>query len=289
MTNVAIQKVVQARRDPGRALQALMSRERPSTPVPSSKFLTIAADHPARGAFAAGPDSRAMADRWDLLERISIALSVPGVDGYLGNADTIEDLALMGALNQKWIFGSMNRGAVLGAAWELDDRPTGYTPDGIAQTDLTGGKMLLRIDPNDPGSLNTLEWAGKAVSSLAARQRIAMVEPFISEQTGNQVINDLSADSVVTSASIASGLGNTSSYTWLKLPDTDNLEKLARSTTLPIVILGGEVKDDQDATLERWRKMLELPTVIGLVIGRSLLYPPSGDVRSAVESAASLI
>jgi hypothetical protein len=32
-----------------------------------------------------------------------------------------------------------------------------------------------------------------------------------------------------------------------------------------------------------------LPTVKGLVIGRSLLYPPNGDVAGAVDAAVSLL
>lgn len=289
MNNEVIREVIEARRTPGAAREALLQRKKPAQEFPQGKFLIIAADHPARGAFTAGADTRAMANRWDLLDRVSTAVKVPGVGGYLGSADTVEDLALMHALDEKWVFGSMNRGAVLGARWELDDRHTGYTAESIAQLDLTGGKMLVRIDPDDSGSLNTLEWAGHTVSELAARQRIAMVEPFMSHRLDHKVTNDLSTDAVVTSAAIASGLGDTSSYTWLKLPDTENVEQLAEATTLPIVILGGEVKNDEAATFARWEKLVSLPNVIGLVVGRSLLYPPSGDVRSAVERAAEIV
>lgn len=289
MSNTQIDDLIRRRRVPGAGYEALKNRVVPMEPLPDGKFLFIAADHPARGAFAAGHDPLAMADRWDLLGRITEALSVPGVEGYLGCADTIEDLALMGSLDNKWVFGSMNRGAVLGSLWELDDRLTGYSSKGIADANLTGGKMLLRLDGSDRGSLNTLETAGRVVSELASDKRIAMIEPFISEQQGGRVVNDLSTDAVVESAAIASGLGDTSSYTWLKLPDTEGTERLARSTTLPIVILGGEVKDDEAATFRRWSKLLALPNVIGLVIGRSLLYPPSGDVRAAVEMAAQIL
>ncbi len=287
--NSEIQQIITARRQPGAASQALISRKLPDTLVPERPFLVIAADHPARGAFAVGSDHLAMADRWDLLGRIRSALAVPGVDGYLGCADTIEDLALLGALEKKWVFGSMNRGAIIGADWELDDRQSGYDVEGIVEANLAGGKMLLRIDPHDRGSLDTLEWAGRMVSGLARAQKIAMIEPFMSNRQHGRVTNDLSTDAVVTSVAIASGLGTTSSYTWLKVPDTEDIERLARSTTLPIVILGGEVKNDEEATFARWEALLELPNVIGLVIGRSLLYPPSGHVEESVARAARLV
>jgi hypothetical protein len=61
------------------------------------------------------------------------------------------------------------------------------------------------------------------------------------------------------------------------------------ATTLPTLLLGGEVSDDPDATYARWARALRLPTVRGLVVGRSLLYPPDGDVVGAVDIAAGLL
>jgi hypothetical protein len=61
------------------------------------------------------------------------------------------------------------------------------------------------------------------------------------------------------------------------------------ATTLPALILGGEVSADQDGAFDQWHQALKLPTVKGLVIGRSLLYPPDGDVAAAVDAAVSLL
>ena len=61
------------------------------------------------------------------------------------------------------------------------------------------------------------------------------------------------------------------------------------ATTLPALILGGEVPSDAEAAFSQWSKALSLPTVHGLVIGRSLLYPPGGDVAAAVDRAVSLL
>ena len=90
------------------------------------KALIIAADHPARGSLRAGADPLAMADRADLLMRLCVALARPGVTGVLGTADILEDLLLLGALHDRSVFGSMNRGGLAGASFELDDRFTGY-------------------------------------------------------------------------------------------------------------------------------------------------------------------
>jgi hypothetical protein len=88
---------------------------------------------------------------------------------------------------------------------------------------------------------------------------------------------------------VAAGIGNTSAYTWLKVPVVEEMERVMAATTLPALLLGGEVSSAQDAAFESWRKALKLPTVQGLVIGRSLLYPPHDDVAAAVDTAVGLL
>jgi hypothetical protein len=88
---------------------------------------------------------------------------------------------------------------------------------------------------------------------------------------------------------VAAGLGTTSAYTWLKVPVVDDMEHVMAATTLPALLLGGEVSADQGAAFARWREALKLPTVHGLVIGRSLLYPPDDDVAAAVDAAVGLM
>jgi hypothetical protein len=41
--------------------------------------------------------------------------------------------------------------------------------------------------------------------------------------------------------------------------------------------------------MARWQAALRLPTVHGLVAGRTLLYPPDDDVAAAVDAAVSLL
>ena len=153
--------------------------------------MIVAADHPARGALRAGADPLAMADRADLLDRLCTALARPGVDGVLGTADILEDLLLLGALDDKVVIGSMNRGGLAGTAFEIDDRFTGYDAASIAAAGFEGGKMLLRIDPDDAGTAPTLEACAQAVSDLAGTRLMAMVEPFISHRVDGRVRNDL--------------------------------------------------------------------------------------------------
>lgn len=277
-------------RDPDRiARAAARRRRRDSLLGDSGRLMIIAADHPARGSLAAGGRPFAMADRGDLLDRLCVALSHPRVDGVLGAADVIEDLLLLGALEDKIVIGSMNRGGIAGSAFELDDRFTGYDSSAIAEWGFDGGKMLLRIDAADAASAATLESCGHAVSALAARRLMALVEPFIAHRLHGSVSNDLTPEAVIRAISIASGLAVTSAYTWLKVPVVGDMERVMATSNLPALILGGEVSADQDAAFARWAAALRLPTVKGMVVGRSLLYPPDDDVAAAVSAAAGLL
>ena len=67
------------------------------------------------------------------------------------------------------------------------------------------------------------------------------------------------------------------------------MERVMASTTMPALILGGEVNKDADAALGSWKRALAIPNVRGLVIGRSLLFPPSGDVAAVVDEAVGLL
>lgn len=277
---------------PGAIADAAAVRARRPLLGDNGRMMIVAADHPARGALAAGANPLAMANRTDLLERLCIALQRPGVDGVLGTADILEDLLLLGALENKVVIGSMNRGGLAGADFELDDRFTGHRAEDIERLRFDAGKLLLRLDLTDPGSLNTMHGAAEAINDLAERGLMAMVEPFLSHRVDGKVRNDLSVEAVARSISIASGLGGTSAHTWLKVPVVDDIDQIGRAleaTTLPTVLLGGEVSADPAATHERWHKALQLPNVRGLVVGRTLLYPHDDDVAGAVDAAVGLL
>jgi DhnA family fructose-bisphosphate aldolase class Ia len=291
--SISIPDLVTVRaRHPEAVAEAAARRIRRPLLGDSGRLMIVAADHPARGALGVGDRRTAMANRADLLERLCIALSRPGVDGVLATADILEDLLLLGVLDGKVVMGSMNRGGLSGAAFEMDDRFTGHRAEDIARLRFDAGKLLLRIDYDDPGSLTTLESTARAIDDMAARQLPLFVEPFISRRVDGKVRNDLSAEAVTRSIAISSGLGGTSAYTWLKLPvtdDPDDMAEVLETSTLPTVLLGGEVGDDQEGAYEKWRKALRLPTVQGLVVGRSLLYPADGGVETAVDTAVGLL
>jgi DhnA family fructose-bisphosphate aldolase class Ia len=184
----------------------------------------------------------------------------------------------------------MNRGGLQGAVFELDDRFTAYDADTIAANGLDGGKMLTRIALDDPGTASTLEASGTAVTALARHGLMAMVEPFMAvRRDATRVQNLLDPDAVIDSIHIAAGLGATSARTWLKLPVVEEMERVLDATTLPCLLLGGDPQGDPAQTYAEWGRALGHPSAAGLVVGRALLFPPDGDVASAVDVAADLV
>jgi hypothetical protein len=274
---------------PAAVAEAAATRRRRPLLAARGQLMLVAADHPARGALGVRGDAMAMADRYDLLERLVTALGRPGVDGVLGTADILEDLLLLGALDDKVVVASMNRGGLAGARFELDDRFTAYDADSVAAAGFEGGKMLCRIDLDDPGTASTLQACARAITGLAGHGLMAMVEPFVSRRVEGKVRNDLSTEAVVRSVAIAAGLGATSAYTWLKLPVVADMATVMAATTLPTLLLGGDPDASPEQTYAEWEKALALPGVRGLVVGRTLLYPQDGDVAGAVDTAAKLV
>ncbi|GJF10251.1 aldolase [Mycolicibacterium cyprinidarum] len=274
--------------DPDAINRAWNARTTRPTVRGDGRLMIVAADHPARGALAVGDRPTAMNSRTDLLDRLRAALADPGVDGVLATSDILDDLLLLGALEDKVVFSSFNRGGLAGATFELDDRMTGATAAATAAAKMNGGKMLCRIDLEDSGTVATMAACARAVDELAAHRLISMLEPFMSSRVNGKVRNDLSPDAVIKSVHIAQGLGATSAYTWMKLPVVDEMDRVMDSTTLPTLLLGGDPADP-DETFASWEKALELPSVRGLIAGRTLLYPPDDDVASAVATAASMV
>jgi DhnA family fructose-bisphosphate aldolase class Ia len=269
--------------------QRLVNRQRRTLLEGDGRLFIIAADHPARGSLGVGHDPMAMADRYGLLERLAVALSHPGVDGVLGTPDIIDDLALLGLLDNKIVVGSMNRGGLRGSSFEMDDRYTGFDVPTMVASGIDFAKALIRINLSDPSTARTLETTAHAVTESSRAGLPIMLEPFVSVWADGRIVNQLDPDSVITSIAIASGLGASSAYTWMKLPVVEDMERVMAATTMPTVLLGGDSGEDPEETFAAWEDALTLPGVRGLTVGRTLLYPPDGNVADAVDTAARLV
>ena len=278
-------------RHPERIAAARSDRRRRPLLGDDGHLFLVAADHPARGANGVGADPMAMADRRDLLGRIVTALRHPRVDGVMASVDILDDLAVLGALDDAVVVGSMNRGGLLGSAFELDDRMTSYDAASLADAGYEGGKMLVRIDDDDPGTLETMTQVAAAISDLSARGLMAMVEPLPYRRPADGgpatlVKND---DALIRAIGITSALGTSSAHTWMKLPAWGDVERIMAATSMPTLLLGGAPSGDPDADRAEWRRALAVPPVRGYPIGRSLRYPPDGNVAAAIDAAAAVL
>jgi DhnA family fructose-bisphosphate aldolase class Ia len=253
------------------------------------RLLIVAADHTARGVFTVGTQRDVMSDRGELLRRLMVALSRPGVDGVLATSDILEDLAILGALNDKLAIGAVNRGGLAGSSFEIDDRLTGYDVASLVRSGLDGGKVLLRICLEDEQTAGALERTAALVDAAAEAGMRILVEPFMAGWVDGKLRTSLDAASVAHSVAISSGLGGSSAYTWLKIPVVAEMERVVAATTLPMLLLGGDSPSDPERTYATWADALHLPGVRGLVVGRSMLYPNDGDVAANVDIAARLV
>jgi len=291
ITDTAFTELLRVRaEDPEAVSRTALHRRRVDAAdlVRAGDLLIVAADHPARGKLRIGDDPIAIGDRRDLLDRVTTALAHPRVDGVLATADVVEELLLLEALDDKLVVGSMNRGGLQGSAWELDDRFTGYDAAHLVAAGLDGGKMLLRIDLDDPGTNPTLAACAAAVTALADAGLMALIEALGVRRgsTGEPAVSPRVEDQV-RALSVASGLGASSARTWLKIPADGDIARITAATTLPVLLLGGDPADE--GVFAQWEDALSLPTVRGLVAGRPLLYPPDGNITGALDRTARLL
>lgn len=281
--------------DPKAILAHAHHRKRRRELTHDGKLVILAADHPARMVVDTGGEDGLIGNRRDYLARIFQVLQNGNVDGVMGTADILEDLfgldALMidggaeSVLDHRVLVGCMNRGGLSGAAFEMDDRFTAYDASGLQAMNLDGGKMMVRLDLADPASLDTLLGCAQAVDGCIDNGLTAFLEAFIVERTDNGYTTDRTPRGLMQAVSVASGLGDSSLHTWLKLPYCEGYETVAGATTLPILMLGGAARDDKHAVLEEFvTGMTAGPNVRGCLVGRNVLYAddPAAMARAVV-------
>lgn len=290
MSNLDFQALRNTRaNDPAAVAKALQARQRRELLGADGKLMIVAADHPARAALGIGSEAMAMANREDLLERLATALENPRVDGVLATPDIIDDLALLGLLENKIVVGSMNRGGLRGASFEMDDRFGAYSIESMVAAGIDFAKTLTRINFHDAGTAETLMATAHAVNEAVAAGMPIMLEPFISERIEGKLENILTPEAVIQSIAIVSALGGSSAYTWLKIPYVADMATVMESTTLPTLILGGDRPGDMESLYAEWADALTLNGVRGLVVGRSLLYPSAGTTADAIQRAVDIV
>ena len=286
--------------DPEFAWRAARMRARRERIAPSGKLNILAADHPARNVTKVGSDPLAMADRRDYLARIVRVRASERVDGIMATMDILEDLIAIdgflraaGApllLDGRVLIASLNRGGLAGSSWELDDPVTGASPATCREWRLDGAKLLLRVDEREPASLKTLMACAQAINESNARGLPMFLEPLPVTRTDKGYVVVKTAEALARLAGVASALGDSSRNLWLKLPHCEGYETVARATTLPILLLGGESAGDPAPFLRQLGAALAAgPNVRGALVGRNVLYPGDEDPLAMAEAAGGIV
>jgi hypothetical protein len=286
--------------DPERVRRAARARKRRQELAPRGRLNLLAADHPARRVTASGGDGLAMADRRDYLARIVRVIESRLVDGVMATMDVIEDLILISELwkekggnpliDGKLLIGSLNRGGLAGTVWEMDDPMTGVTPAACADFGLDGTKILLRICDGERDSLRTMEAAAKAVTEANALGMPTFLEPLPVARSNGRFVVVKEKAALAKIVGVASALGDSSRRMWLKLPYCEEFDVVARATTLPILLLGGESAGGIEPFLREVTAGLAAgANVRGALVGRNVLYPGAADPFWAAEQVGAAI
>lgn len=279
--------------------EARRRRKRPRLTL-DGRLALVAADHPGRGVTKIRDDQLAMGDRYQLIARVRRLLEDPDLDGILATSDLLEELLILshlerhpkgkGFLDNRVLAGSMNRGGLSGTTFEMDDTFTGMSAERLVELRCDGGKMLYRLDPEDPASGRTIEASAKAINCLRRCGLAAFVEALEVKRgtEGYHTVQDSSA--LIRQCGIAAALGESSAHVWLKLPYSQDFGRVCRATTLPILLLGGPARESPVATLRDFAAGLSSgPRVRGAIIGRNLLFPPDQDPLPMCRALTAMI
>jgi DhnA family fructose-bisphosphate aldolase class Ia/sugar phosphate isomerase/epimerase len=289
---------------PNRAREELLKRKRRDVLAPDGKLVILAADHPARSVTRVGNQPTALGHRLDYLGRIVRVLAASNIDGLMATSDIIDEAALVnylvkkrggkGFLDDKVLLGSMNRTGLAGTEHEMMDRASSYmTGKRLKEMNLDGAKLLWRWvvngEKNDRYALETLERCAKAMEECAELGLPMFLEPLpvLKTETGYKV--DLSTDNIIKACGVGSALGFYTGHTLLKIPYVEDFARVCKSTSCPILLLGGESTGKPSGTIEDFvRGMGAGPNVRGALVGRNVLFC-GGDDPAAIAEAINLV
>ncbi|MHA1734184.1 MAG: Cgl0159 family (beta/alpha)8-fold protein [Promethearchaeota archaeon] len=268
-----------------------------------SNLLIIAADHPGRYVTQVGSDPIGMGDRQQYLGRIIRTLMADGVDGVMATPDIIDDIFVVNHffeeaggesfLDDKVLIGCTNRGGLSGSMFEMDDRVTAYTVKDIQKYNLDGAKMMFRLDLETTMSRYsqyTVERCAKMVRECNELHVPAFIEPLTVVQTKEGYQVKMNADDLIKTIGVATALGGSSANLWLKIPYVPNFEYVARSTSNPILMLGGASTGDPCDVIENFEKGMGAGANIrGALVGRNLLFPGYDDPRAVALAVHKIV
>lgn len=277
-----------------------MGRKKRHSITRDGKLTILACDHPARRVTSVGDDPFKMANRLQYLGRIVRILAASEFDGVMATTDVIEDLFIANYLvrlgggpsflDEKVILGCMNRGGLAGTVFEMDDRMTSFSAESIARLGLDGAKIMFRLEPDSADSLACIDYCAQAITAMNSYGLPTFIEPLPQKKEGGKYKTLKDAKELARIAGVASALGDSSVYTWLKLPYAANYDLVADSTTLPILMLGGEALGEPTPVLREFAEGMKAgANVRGALVGRNMLFPGDDDPMAVAMAVQRIV
>ncbi len=281
--------------------EARSRRKRPRLTL-DGKLVILATDHPGRRVTGLGAeDSLGMGNRHSYLARALRVLTTPGCDGIMGTTDFMEELLIINSLvrqsggasllDDKVLIGCMNRGGHAGVEGEIDDRFTSFTAGQLKSMNFDGGKMMYRLDPADERSIKALSDCAQAVTELYRENLYAFLEPMsVRKKNDGGYETVKTVEALARDAGAAAALGESSARTFLKLSYAEGYDRVARATTLPILMLGGPPREDPSSTLRDFAAgMRAAANVRGVMVGRNVAFAPKEDPRAVAAAVCGIV
>ncbi|MBD3187009.1 hypothetical protein GF325_09295 [Candidatus Bathyarchaeota archaeon] len=279
------------------------NRARRPSITEDGKLVIIAADHPGRNVTRVGDDPYLMGDRQQYLGRIVRSLMSSYVDGIMATPDIIDDLFIInhlmqkkekkGIIDGKVIIGCTNRGGLSGSTYEMDDRITAYRIEDIKHLGLDGAKMMFRLDLDSPQSRYsqyTVERCANMIRKCNELDVPGFIEPLPVEIRDGRYQVKMDHTEIIKTIGVATALGGSSKNIWLKVPYVDNYEMVARSTSCPILMLGGASTGNPTGIIENFEKGIGSGgNIRGAMVGRNMLYPGYDDPYATSAAVGKVI
>ncbi|MGD8238393.1 MAG: deoxyribose-phosphate aldolase [Armatimonadota bacterium] len=276
------------------------ARKRREALTKDGKLVILAADHPGRNITKSGEDPLIMGNRQEYLGRVLRVVTSDHVDGLMGTPDVLEDALAADMLIQegggpsfldgKLLVGSMNRGGLAGASFEMDDKYTSFTAASIASLNMDAAKIMFRLDLTNADSGNTIHYSAQAVDECHERGITVFAEPLPVVYADGKYNVQKESGELAKIAGVAAAVGGSSLGTWLKMPYCDGYDQVARATTLPILMLGGESLGNPTPIIEDFANgMAAGPNVRGALCGRNILFPGDDDPRAVAAAVSAVV
>jgi DhnA family fructose-bisphosphate aldolase class Ia len=176
----------------------------------------------------------------------------------------------------------------------MDDRMTAYDADTIHKMGMDAAKILLRLDRDGHSreSIMTLDYCAKAINACNKYDLPIMIEPLPVEKSkdGKSYKVKMDKESLIQTIGVASGLGSSSRNHWIKIPYVEGYDLVVKSTTMPILMLGGASEGSPLNTIKNFEKGLGAgKNVRGALVGRNVLYPGTDDPQAVAAGISRLI